>query len=162
MADTHQDTPTSTTALHPALPAFRDPREACRLEPELPMSAGLVPPSRVPEKGCPRPSGSPPGPMPPSTKHRTTHVPSIKLGALDRSLSHRSQELVKRKEAQRGQVPCPRSRSCWYGASTRPNSVQFSRSVMSDSLRPHGLQHARPPCLSPTPRAYSNSCQLSR
>ena len=30
-------------------------------------------------------------------------------------------------------------------------SVQFSRSVMSDSLRPHGLQHARPPCASPTP-----------
>ena len=30
-------------------------------------------------------------------------------------------------------------------------SVQFSRSVVSDSLRPHGLQHARPPCPSPTP-----------
>ena len=37
-------------------------------------------------------------------------------------------------------------------------SVQFSRSVVSDSLWPHGLQHARPPCPSPTPRAYSNSC----
>ena len=35
-------------------------------------------------------------------------------------------------------------------------SVQFSRSVMSNSLRPHGLQHARPPCPSPTPGAYSN------
>ena len=35
---------------------------------------------------------------------------------------------------------------------------QFSHSVISDSLRPHGLQHARPPCPSPTPRAYSNSC----
>ena len=35
---------------------------------------------------------------------------------------------------------------------------QFSCSVMSDSLRPHGLQHTRPPCPSPTPRAYSNSC----
>ena len=34
----------------------------------------------------------------------------------------------------------------------------FSRSVVSDSLRPHGLQHARPPCASPTPRVYSNSC----
>ena len=40
-------------------------------------------------------------------------------------------------------------------------SVQFSRSVMSDSLWPHGLQHARPPCPSPTPGAYSNSCPLS-
>ena len=39
---------------------------------------------------------------------------------------------------------------------------QFSCSVMSDSLRPHGLQHARPPCLSPTLGAYSNSCPLSR
>ena len=39
-------------------------------------------------------------------------------------------------------------------------SVLFSYSVMSDSLWPHGLQHARPPCPSPTPRAYSNSCPL--
>ena len=41
------------------------------------------------------------------------------------------------------------------------NSVQFSRSVVSDSLRPHGLQHTRLPCPSPTPRAYSNSCPSS-
>ena len=39
-----------------------------------------------------------------------------------------------------------------------PHSVQFSCSVVSDSLQPHGLQHARLLCLSPTPRAYSNSC----
>ena len=39
---------------------------------------------------------------------------------------------------------------------------QFSHSVMSDSLQPRGLQHARLPCLSPTPGAYSNSCPLSR
>ena len=38
------------------------------------------------------------------------------------------------------------------------SSVQFSRSVKSDCLLPHGLQHARLPCPSPTPRAYSNSC----
>ena len=37
-------------------------------------------------------------------------------------------------------------------------SVQFSHSVISNSLQPHGLQHARPPCPSPTPRACSNSC----
>ena len=37
------------------------------------------------------------------------------------------------------------------------SSVQFRHSVMSDSLRPHGLQHARPPCPSPTPGAYLNS-----
>ena len=41
-------------------------------------------------------------------------------------------------------------------------SVQFSRSVVSDSLRPHESQHARPPCPSSTPRAYSNSCLLNR
>ena len=40
-------------------------------------------------------------------------------------------------------------------------SVQFSHSVVSDSLWPHGLQHTRPPYSSPTPRVYSNSCPLS-
>ena len=40
--------------------------------------------------------------------------------------------------------------------------IQFSRSVVSDSLRPHELQHARPPCLSPTPGLYPNSCPLSQ
>ena len=38
-------------------------------------------------------------------------------------------------------------------------SVQVSRSVVSDSLWPHGLQHARLPCPSPTPGVYSNSCR---
>ena len=38
---------------------------------------------------------------------------------------------------------------------------QFSHSVESNSLQPHGLQHAGPPCPSPTPRVYSNSCPLS-
>ena len=40
--------------------------------------------------------------------------------------------------------------------------LRLSRSVMSDSLQPHALQHARPPCPSPTPRACSSSCPLSR
>ena len=40
--------------------------------------------------------------------------------------------------------------------------VQFSHSVVSDSLRPHGLQHAWPPCPPPTPGIYSNSCPSSR
>ena len=40
------------------------------------------------------------------------------------------------------------------------SSVQFS-SVMSNSLQPHESQHARPPCPSPTPRVYPNSCSLS-
>ena len=40
-------------------------------------------------------------------------------------------------------------------------SVQFSLSVVSDFLRPHEPQHARPPCPSPTPGVHSNSCPLS-
>ena len=42
------------------------------------------------------------------------------------------------------------------------SSVEFRRSVVSDSLRPHELQHARPPCPSQTPGVYSNSCPSSR
>ena len=42
------------------------------------------------------------------------------------------------------------------------SSVQFSRSVVSNSLRPHGLQHIRIPCPSPTLEACSNSCPLHR
>ena len=45
---------------------------------------------------------------------------------------------------------------------THQGSVQFSPSVLSDSLWPHGLQHARLPCPSPTPGAYSNSCPSSQ
>ena len=45
----------------------------------------------------------------------------------------------------------------WDGS----NTLQFSHSVVSDSLRPHELQHARPPCPSSTPRACSNSCSSS-
>ena len=40
-------------------------------------------------------------------------------------------------------------------------SVLFSQSVMSNSLQPHGLQHTRPPCLSPASRVYPNSCPVS-
>ena len=42
------------------------------------------------------------------------------------------------------------------------HSVQFTRLVVSNSLQPHEPQHARPPCPSPTPRIYPNSCPLSR
>ena len=42
------------------------------------------------------------------------------------------------------------------------SSVQFSHSVVSDSLWPHGRQHTRPPCPSPTPKVYLNSCPLSQ
>ena len=43
-----------------------------------------------------------------------------------------------------------------------PQFSQFSHSVMSNSLHPHGLQYARLPCLSPTPGAFSDSCPLSQ
>ena len=46
----------------------------------------------------------------------------------------------------------------WLGI----HSVQFSRSVVSGSLHPRGLQQASPPCPSPTPRVYSSSCPLSQ
>ena len=42
------------------------------------------------------------------------------------------------------------------------SSVQFSLSVVSNSLQPHESQHARPPCPSPTPGVYPNSCPLSQ
>ena len=42
------------------------------------------------------------------------------------------------------------------------SSVQVSHSVVSDSLRLHGLQHTRPPCPLPIPRVYTNSCPLSQ
>ena len=42
------------------------------------------------------------------------------------------------------------------------SSVQFSCSVVSNSLRPHELQHARPPCPSPAPRVYPHSCPSSQ
>ena len=51
---------------------------------------------------------------------------------------------------------------CSQPGSSVHTSVQFSHSVLSDSLRPHELQHARPPCPSPTPGVYPNSCPLSR
>ena len=51
----------------------------------------------------------------------------------------------------------------WGKTNTTPGQSvsQFSHSVVSDSLRPHELQHARPPCSSPTPGVYSDSCPSS-
>ena len=49
----------------------------------------------------------------------------------------------------------------WKEYSLHISSAQFSRSVVSDSFQPHGLQHTRSPCPSPIPGVYSNSCPLS-
>ena len=56
----------------------------------------------------------------------------------------------------------PKPKLCNYWAHALELTVQFSHSVVSDSFRPHGLQHTRLPCPSPTPRACSNSCSSSR
>ena len=53
-------------------------------------------------------------------------------------------------------------RSMHFSLALRLSSVQFSHSVVSNSLQPHGLQHARLPCWSPTPGACSKPCPLSR
>ena len=49
----------------------------------------------------------------------------------------------------------------YWSFSFRISLVRFSRSVVSDSLQPHGLRHARPHCPSPAPGVYPNSCPLS-
>ena len=49
----------------------------------------------------------------------------------------------------------------WIAGSARVSSVQFSRSVVYDSLRPHDLSHTRPSCTSPTPGVHSISCPSS-
>ena len=64
----------------------------------------------------------------------------------------------------------PMNRGAWRATvhgvkeldTTEATSVQFSRSVVSNSLRPHEPQPARPPCPSPTPRVHPNPCPSSR
>ena len=50
----------------------------------------------------------------------------------------------------------------WVAIAFSAIIIQLSHSVVSNSLGPHELQHARPPCPSPTPRVHSNSCPSSR
>ena len=71
-------------------------------------------------------------------------------------------------ERERDFISCADTKSsvlsmlCWKPSQWLFSSIQFSRSVMSDSLGPHGLQHTRSPCSSPAPRIYPNSCPLSQ
>ena len=62
------------------------------------------------------------------------------------------------KEVLQGRILSP----YWFNLYAEFSSVQFNHSVVSDSLQPHELQHARPPCPSPTPRVHSDSCPSSR
>ena len=57
---------------------------------------------------------------------------------------------------------CKGSQELHFHMNIRLTSVQFSHSVMSDSLQPRKPQHARPPCQSPTPGLHPNPCPLSR
>ena len=59
-------------------------------------------------------------------------------------------------------MTCRWPTSIWNDVSLKITSVQFSRSVVSDSLWPHESQHASPPCPSPSPGVYSNSCASSQ
>ena len=72
---------------------------------------------------------------------------------MGRIIKDHNYESLRRSKRSSGQPPCS---CCQF------SSVQFSRSVVFDSLWLHGLQHARPPCPSPTPGVYSNSCPLSQ
>ena len=56
-----------------------------------------------------------------------------------------------------------RTENCFVpSSSVQFSSLHFSHSVVSESLRPHGLQHARPRCPSPTPGVHSNSCPFNQ
>ena len=60
-------------------------------------------------------------------------------------------------------LPCARPHAPWKGFHPcNEISVQFSHSVVSNSLRPHGLLRTRPPCPSPTPRVHPNPCLSSQ
>ena len=78
-------------------------------------------------------------------------------------LSHK-QAQVKQNQNKKSKISSQLKSICLYGWQLRARcySVQFSRSVVSYSLRPHELQHARPPCPWPSPRVHSNSCPSSR
>ena len=73
-------------------------------------------------------------------------------GSMDVSLSE-LQEMVMNREAWHAAI---------HGVTKSQTQLSDSHSVVSNFLRPHGLQHTRPPCPSPTPRACSNSCPSSR
>jgi len=90
-----------------------------------------------------------------------------------RILGHRPRDEVRAGPGGRGESPAltslPLTLRALGSALSAPllwrrhfSSVQFSHSVVSDSLWSHGLQHTRPPCPSPTLRVYSNSCPLSQ
>ena len=100
---------------------------------------------------CPHSTPSPPGPPRSWIDDATTTASGLPL----------PEEAIQPQLAERprpSQAPTNR----WGSLEHSVSSVPFSRSVVSDCLRPHGLQHARPPCPSPTPGVYPNPCPLSQ
>ena len=96
--------------------------------------------------------------LPGSLVHRffQTSVPEwVAISYSRRSSQPRNQTWVSRTTGRRFTVWATRQ------AILCLSSVQFSRSVVCDSLRPHESQHARPPCPSPTPGVHSDSCPSS-
>ena len=116
----------------------------------------------LPEFPCgrSRPQTRPPGPRPPTALLRVLrNLAALRISELSCALPPAHLGLVF------PAAPCPHPSLQLVPSTHKPpptSSVHFSCSVMSDSLQPHGLQHARPPCPSPTPGACSNSCPSSR
>ena len=103
----------------------------------------------------------PHSPWPTPTRLLLSSLKGFFLGSLIEALGHDNYSFHK--------IPGPADllhtrHHMWIvlASSVQFSSVQFSHSVMSDYLKPHGLQYARLPCPSPTPGACSNSCPLSR
>ena len=81
--------------------------------------------------------------------------PPLKYMSLKQKLEHKSESPG---ELMKTLITGCHIQNFWF---LQFNSVQFSHSVMSDSLQPHEPQHARPPCPSPIPRVHPNSCPSS-
>ena len=89
---------------------------------------------------------------------------AVLTDSMDMSLN-KLREIVKNREAWYAavhRVTKSQTRLSDWTTATRQESIQFSLSVVSDSLQAYGLQHAMLPCPSPTPGAYLNSCPSSR
>ena len=91
----------------------------------------------------------------------TSHIIKDKQEKESEEKEVREREYRMRKEKKEGR-DCSRGAVSCSSLTSQFSSVQFSHSVVSNSLRPHESQHARLPCPSPTPGVYSNPCPSSR
>ena len=117
----------------------------------------------VPTGSSPRPHPTPPGAGASLTIHSCLACAGQAGGPRSPRMSPRKMQVLKpgspSVRAPAGGHGAPGAQQ--HGSPPRYSSVQFSNSVVSDSLRPHGLQHTRHPCPSPTPRVYPNACPSS-